>query len=134
MKTLVVQHNKISGPDATCSYKIEFSVDESQSERLLDFVRGLKKGTELLLMAYDTNKEENEIKDLVDESPEDSKKRLNKRMHVLVTEIAENKNMKTDDIKTILKKFLIEKKYIKESTAELDVKGYAAAIYYLSNF
>jgi CO dehydrogenase nickel-insertion accessory protein CooC1 len=125
------QFNKQSGPDAISQHKIEFTVDESQKEGLYNFCKSVSKGTELLLIILDTNKEENEIKELIDEKPEQTKVRLFKRMHALINNIAESKERKPEEIKDSLKEFLIKRKYIKESTKELDIKGLAAAIYYL---
>lgn len=131
MKILICHYNKISGPDATASFKIEFTVDESQSERFYNFIWKLKKGTELMLTAYETDKEE-EIKELLVETSEQTKVRLNKQMHAMINDIADNKGLEATEIKETLKKYLIEKDYIKKSTSELNIKGYSAAIYYLA--
>lgn len=124
-------YNKISGPDATASYKIEFVVDESQRNGILDLAKNLQKGSELLLLVFETNKEEEEIKELVNEDLVQTKNRLYKRMHALMNEIAESKKITPEQVKDSLKEFLTRKKYIEKSTKELDLKGLAAAIYYL---
>lgn len=131
MKIIGAMFNKIAGPDATSSYKVEFSVDESQREGVLELAKRLKKGTELLLLIFETNEEESEVKELVNEDPKETKARFYKRIHAMINDIAEDKNLKSKDIKDSLKKFLIQKKYMKKSTKELDLKGLAAAIYYL---
>jgi nucleotidyltransferase/DNA polymerase involved in DNA repair len=133
MKIIGCSFNKQSGPDATNTYKLEFAIDESQRNGLLDLAKSLKKGSEVLLLIFDAVKEENEIKELVNETPEQTKSRFNKRMHALINEISLEKKISTDLIKESLKKFLIGKKLIKESTKELDLNGYSMAIYYLSN-
>ena len=132
MKIFGTQFGKISGPDATNSYNITFTLDESQRKSLRDLIE-LKKGTELLMLLFETNKDNDEIQEITDETEEQLKTRFNKRMHALINTIASEKNIKTIEIKKILKDFLIKKKYIKESTSELSIKGFAAAIYYLQN-
>ena len=133
MRIIGAQYNKISGPDATASYKIEFMVDESQRNGVLDLAKSLKKGSELLLLVFETNKEEEEIKELVNEEPAQTKNRLYKRMHALINDIAESRNLSPEEIKNSLKEFLIKKKYIEKSTRELDMKGLAAALFYLQS-
>jgi len=131
MKILGAMFNKISGPDATATYKVEFVVDESQRsgvKELLDF----KKGTSVILAIHEINEIE-KIQEIVNETPEETKKRYYKRMHALINEIARNKSMDAADIKTSLKAFLLNKNYIKESTKDLTVEGLAAAIHYLLN-
>jgi spore germination protein YaaH len=133
MKLLHCQFNKQSGPDATSQFKIEFTVDESQKDLFYKFVNDLNKGTELLIMAFNAVKDEKEITDIATESPKETKTRFNKRMHAMINQIASEKQMKPEEIKKLLKDYLIKKNLIKESTAELDLNGYASAIYYLES-
>ena len=133
MRIIGAQFNKIGGPDATSSYKIEFMVDESQRDGVLDLAKNLRKGSELLLLVFETNKEEEEIKELVSEEPAQTKNRLYKRMHALINDIAESKKLSPEEVKNSLKEFLVKKKYIEKSTRELDLRGLAAAIYYLQS-
>jgi len=133
MKVLGVSYNKISGPDATASYKIEFIVDESQREGVLELAKTLRKGSELLLLVFNVKTEEKEIDELVTEKPAETRTRLFKRMHAMLNDIAADKRMKPADVKKILRDFLIKKKYIKTSTKELNINGLAAAIFYLNS-
>lgn len=133
MKIIGCQFSKHNGPDATNTHKIEFSVDEAQQESMYDFVRKVKKGTEVLLLAYITGEDDSEITSLITESDDQTRTRLNKRMHAIINDIATNKNKTPVEIKKLLKKYLIEKKCIVKSSAELDIKGLAMAIYYLEN-
>ena len=133
MKVLGVSYNKISGPDATASYKIEFIVDESQREGVLELAKTLRKGSELLLLVFNVKTEEKEIDELVTEKPAQTRTRLFKRMHAMLNDIAADKRMKPAEVKKILRDFLIKKKYIKKSTKELNINGLAAAIFYLSS-
>jgi len=131
MKILGCQFNKQSGPDAISQHKIEFTIDESQKDGLYDFCKTVKKGSELLLLIFDANVEEEEIKELVNEEPTQTKVRLYKRMHAMINDIAETKKKTPQEIKDSLRDFLIRKKYIEKSTKELDMRGLAAAIYFL---
>jgi len=127
------QFNRVSGPDATSSYKIEFVVDESQRSGVLNLANQMKKGTELLLMIFESSADSDELKEMATESTEETRIRLNKRMYALMNDIAAEKKISLIDVKKTLKTFLIKKKYIEKSTSELDIKGIAAAIFYLSS-
>ena len=131
MQILGVQFNKQSGPDAVSQHKLEFTIDESQKEGLYNFCKTVKKGTELLLLIFETNVEEAEIKELVSEDPEKTKERLFKRIHAMINDIAKDKKLDPKVIKETLKDFLRQKKYLVKSTKELDLKGLAAAVYFL---
>jgi len=133
MYILGAQYDKHNGPGAVRQHKIGFTVDESQQDGLYDWLKSVKKGTQVLLMIFNTETEEEEIKDLVTENPEQTKQRLFKRMHALINQIADSKKIEFVEVKTSLKTFLINKKYIVKSTKELSIEGLAAAIYYLSN-
>jgi guanylate kinase len=132
MEVFGAQYNRIGGPDATSSYKIEFVVDESQRDGVLNLAKKLKKGSQLLLLIFDTT-EETELNDLVNEDPKETKERLYKRIHAMINNIAADKKLDSKEIKDSLKKFLIQKKYMIKSTKELDLKGLASAIWYLQN-
>ncbi len=127
------QFHKQSGPDAIQTYHLEFAIDETQRNGVLDLAKSLKKGSEVLLLIFDMSKEESEVKELVNESPEETRTRLNRRMHAMISEIAKARNRTSEEIKKSLKEFLISKKYIKQSTKELTIEGLASAIYYLKN-
>jgi hypothetical protein len=132
MKTIGAQFNKISGPDATASYKVEFTVDESQRksiQSLLDY----KKGTSVLLMIFDIENEKTDLNEIANETPDEMLKRLNKQMHALIGDIAENSKIDKSVVKSKLKEYLIKRGLIQESTSELDTNGFAIAIYYLRN-
>lgn len=133
MKILGCQFNKHNGPDATNTHKIEFTVDESQQESMYDFIRQTKKGTEVLLLVYVTGKDDQEIQALSTESEDDTRTRLNRRMHAIINDIAATQHKTPVEIKDVLKKYLIAKKCIVKSSAELDIRGLAIAIYYLEN-
>ncbi|MFA5174610.1 MAG: hypothetical protein WC438_05510 [Candidatus Pacearchaeota archaeon] len=131
MTVIGAQFNKISGPDATSSYKIEFVVDESQRSGVLNLANQMKKGTELLLMIFESDVDSEEIKEMATETTEETRSRLNKRMYAMMNDIAADKKIDLIEVKKTLKSFLIKRKYIVKSTSELDIKGIAAAIFYL---
>ena len=132
MKSIRAQFNKLNGPDATSSYKIEFTIDESQRAQLTQILE-LKKHTEVLLNMYVTGEDDEEMHELITENEDDTKTRLNRRMHALMSEIATNSGKNKEDIKKILKEYLIKKECIVKSSSELDIRGFALAIYYLEN-
>ncbi len=133
MRILGVQFDKHSGPDAVKQHKVTFTVDETQQEGMYKFLQSVNKGSELLLLIFDAVKEENEMKEFADEDPKQAKVRLYKRMHAMINEISSSKKITPEDIKNSLKDLLVKKKYIEKSTKELDLKGLAAAIFYLQN-
>jgi hypothetical protein len=131
MHILGVQFNKQGGPDGSHQHKLEFTIDESQKKGLYNFCDSVKKGTELLLLIFDTTEEENEVKELVNEKPEETKKRLYKRIHAIINDISTEKKLDTKVIKDSLKQYLIQKKLMISSTKELDLRGLSIALYYL---
>lgn len=133
MKIVGAQFDKHNGPDATNSHKISFTVDELQQESMYDFIRQVKKGTEVLLLVYVTGDDAQEINALSTESDNDTRVRLNKRMHAIINDVASSQKKTPIEIKNILKKYLIDKKCIVKSSAELDIRGLAIAIYFLEN-
>lgn len=132
MQILGAQWDKHNGPDGVNSHKIQFVVDDSQRECLKQLI-DLKKGTEVMLLLYVVGKDDDEINKLAVESEDDTRKRLNKRMHAMISDIATAQNKTPDEIKIALKRYLIQSKCIVESSSELDVKGLAIAIYYLEH-
>jgi hypothetical protein len=130
MKILAAQFSKISGPDAVSSYKVEFTVDESQRRGVQNLL-SYKKGTSLLLFLYDVEKDEKKILEIKDETPDQTRTRFNKRMYALMRQIADEKDIEINIVKNSLKDFLKEKKMIKTSLKELDTNQIASAIYYL---
>ncbi len=125
---LGVSFDKMAGPDATCSYKLVFEVDESQREGLIQ-IMNYKKGTNLLLFIFDNDED---LSSFTQETDKEAKRRFYNHMQVMINSIAERKKMKPEEVKTILKDYLKAKKLIKESTTELDLNGLSAAIYYLT--
>lgn len=134
MLTGVAQFDKLSSEDAVKQCKLSFTVDATQKEwlkKLWDF----DKGATFLVTLLDIDEViVNANKSMHDETEKEVCIRLQKRMHIMIKEIAKEKNLQVEDIKVLLRKQLITANHMKKSTAELTVKGYAAAIYYLHNF
>lgn len=122
----------ISSSPSNKSYKVNFVADETQREGILKIANNLKFGSEVLVLVMDVENEKKEISDLSTESPEETKKRFNKLLHARIREVAERNNVPEEEIKIDLKKYLIDKKLIKLSSAELDINGLAIAIQYIS--
>ena len=134
MLTGVAQFDKLSSEDAVKQCKLSFTVDATQKEwlkKLWDF----DKGATFLVTLLDIDEViVNANKSMHDETEKEVCIRLQKRMHIMIKEIAKEKNLQVEDIKALLRKQLITANHMKQSTTELTVKGYAAAIYYLHNF
>lgn len=130
MKTIKAQYNKLSGPDITSSYKIEFIIDESQRSCLSELLT-LRKGTEVILSM--NHLDDIDIVELDNETEDETRKRLNKKMHAMIGDVAGAQCKPTAKIKQDLKDMLVQKGLLKESTSELDIKGFAYAIYLLEN-
>ena len=130
MNILQVQFNKVSGPDAVNTHKIEFVVDDSQRESL-KCLYDYRKGESLLMVLF--NVESEGIEDINEETPNQMKRRFQKRMHALINAKASEHSKTPEEIKDIVKKYLIKKGYMKKSSSELNIKGYAVAIHYLTS-
>ncbi len=133
MKIFAAQYDSHSGPRADRSFRLVLTVDETQSKALFNLVAGTPKGTEFLFLAFHTTEEEQDIKNLVEEDSKQTKLRLYKQMHALITKVALESNKDGGEIKKMLKEYLFTRNYIKKSTKELDLRGLSAAIYYLRN-
>lgn len=133
MKIFAGQYDSHHGPRADRSFRLTLTIDETQSKSLFDLVAGTPKGTEFLFLAFETNKEESTINDLVEERPEDTRKRLFKRVHAMINTVSNETGKEPIVIKNALKDYLKRRKYMKKSTKELDLNGLAAAIYFLQN-
>jgi len=133
MEIIGAQFYKLSGPDATSNYQISFMVDESQRKGILDLAGKIEKGKDLVLMIHIEDDDE-DIKNLIGDSSEKMKEKLFKQIHAKINEISKEKNKDKEEIKKTLRALLKKKKYLTESTKELDENGLAAAIYYLTHY
>jgi hypothetical protein len=129
MYVIIAQFNTQGGPYSGKNYKIVFDIDETQKEGALNLAAACDKGTELLLLAFKTQKEESNS--LLNESQEETRKRFFRQMYAMIHEAAKRKNKKPEEIKTLLKEFLIRRKFIVSSSKELNIDGLAAAIYFI---
>jgi hypothetical protein len=132
MEIFSASFNGVSATPSTKSYKISLIADETQREGLLKLANNLTFGSEVLVLVFDLEKERKDIENLNNESPEDTKKRFNRMLHARIREVAVKKGVSEDELKKELKSYLIEKKLIKTTTADLDIGGYAIAIQYIS--
>jgi len=129
MISLPVQFARHSGPNAIGDHSLVFTIDESIDMGAFNPTR-IKRGTQFMMVLIESDKEDMPKQS---ETPEETKSRFQKRMYALMNELAELSGKDKREIKELLKKFLIEKGKIKESTTELDIEGYAFAIYYIQS-
>ena len=106
---------------------ISLSVDSAFSKQITD-VLNIENGSRLLVRI--------EVADEQKEVPQnnDTKEKFRKTMHVKIREVADSRDKTEKEIKDSLKAILIGKGIIKESTTELDLKGYAIACNLLDNW
>jgi hypothetical protein len=128
MRILGARFYKLNSTGPTREYRITFSFDETQKAGALDFVKEIDESTDLILMVFDSSKEGDK---LVTETPEQTRARFFKHMHGLIDRTAKLVDKTPTEVKENLKQFLINKKYIVKSSKELDLRGLAAAIFYL---
>ena len=100
---------------------ISLSIDKAYSDQIIDVVKE-QIGTEFIVYLEKVTNESSLNEDNVE-----LKDRFWRKMHILITELAEKQGIKKEDCKDIFKKQLIKIGAIKESTKELDVKGLAKA-------
>lgn len=132
MYIFAAQFDTQRGPDAVNTYKITLAIDETQmNEDCWKFLQS-RKGQTYLLVAHDVKELEKDSSFAnPQETVNETKRRLQKRLHTMIIKVAEEKKKKPAEIKSALKKMLIEKDYMEESTSELSIEGYAAGIYLL---
>lgn len=100
---------------------ITFSVDRAYSDQIIDVIRK-EIGTEFVIYLEDVTSETNLNEDSVQ-----VRERFVHKMHALLGELAELSGRDKEAEKTSLKKELIKKGLIKESTKELNLKGLGIA-------
>lgn len=83
-------------------------------------------GKEYIVVMIPTDSPESE--EFRNESPEETKERFQKRMHALITELAELEGATPEEMKKVLKKEWIDEGIIMKSTTELTIPGYAERI------
>lgn len=114
MIILPAQFDGHRGPDVVGQHKIVFTVDESVD--ISDFnPMKIKKGTQYFLVLLDMN-EPNDEKNIHIQV----KEKMNKKLHALMSELAELKGMSMDVLKTELKN-----EFNVEHTNEMSLKQYA---------
>mgnify|MGYP001575661219 FL=1 len=99
---------------------ISLSVDSAFSKQITD-VLNIENGSRLLVR-IEVADEEKEVA-----QNNDTKEKFRKTMHVKIREAATKTGLTEKEIKDGLKLRLRQKNLIKESTTELDIKGYAIA-------
>lgn len=128
MIIIPLQYEKHSGPDAIGDHKFTFSMNESVNlgESFKDLI-STKKGKEFIVILLD-NSQGQEADEFRNETPEETLKRFQKHLHVVITDRAKILQISPEQLKQELKDELKKQNIIKESSTELDLKGYAIAI------
>ena len=102
MITLPVQFDRHTGPNVIGEHKLVFSIDESIDWGYFNPVK-IKKGTQFMMVLLDLKKRDDEkpVKERLrkDETEEDTKMRLQRRMHSLIQDWAELSGKKKEEVK-----------------------------------
>lgn len=132
MLSFIGQFNTQNGPNGANQYRLSLDIDETHKDGFVPIMKYTKGDTFLVLM-IPIDDEFRTIGEAINESDSETKLRLNKQMHALIKEIAATQSLTVTEVRTSLKDMLKKKGYLNSSTAELDVRGFAAAIYILQN-
>jgi hypothetical protein len=132
MLSFIGQFNTQNGPNGANQYRLSLDIDETHKDGFVPIMKYTKGDTFLVLM-IPIDDEFRTIGEAINESDSETKLRLNKQMHALIKEIATTQSLTVTEVRTSLKDMLKKKGYLNSSTAELDVRGFAAAIYILQN-
>lgn len=132
MLSFIAQYDKHQGPDGAHQYKLILDIDESHKagfKGIMEFT----KGDTFLVSLLPINDEFATVGEAMNETEEMTIIRLRKQMHALIRNVAEKEGISIDEVRASLKEMLKQKKYLKTSTSELDIKGFSAGIYLLQN-
>jgi len=132
MLSFIAQYDKHHGPDGAHQYKLILDIDESHKAGLKS-IMDCSKGDTFMILMLPVDEEFGNMSEATTESEDMTINRLRKQMHALIREVSAKNGLTTDETRLNLKELLKKKKCIKESTSELDVKGFATAIYILQN-
>ena len=127
MIILPLQWDNHRGPDAIGQHKLTFTLDESLQVDEFNPM-SIKKGTQFMVILI-----EDVGGALPQETVDEATKRFQRRMHALITELAERDGVTQVQYKNEFKQLLQRLNIIKESTKELDLQGYSRAINILNN-
>ena len=100
---------------------IQLSVDRAYSQDILELI-GKEIGTQFVVHLEDVTQDTNLHRD-----PDELQVRFMNKLHVLLAELANIKDVKPAKAKEVLRTELKNRKLIEKSTTELDVKGLAIA-------
>lgn len=100
---------------------ISFSVDRMYSDNIVEVIKN-EIGTEFIVYLENVTSETSLNADNIE-----LREKFGRKLHALLKDLASVKKCKPEEVKTVLKQYLKDKKLIKESTTELDLKGLAIA-------
>ena len=134
MLSFIAQFNKQDGPNGAHQYQLKLDIDEAHRAGFLPITQKYTKGDTFLVTMIPIDSENfTKFGEAINETKEITKKRFRNQMYVLIKEVAKERNISENDIKTELKKKLKQQKYLEKSTSELEIDGFSAAIYLLQN-
>lgn len=114
-------------------WKLMLDIDDSHRQGLIPLIQNAQMGDTYLTLMIPIDDNFISMGEAVNETEESIILRLRKQAHALIRDVAKEKGLTVDEVRTSLKDMLSKKGYLKESLKELDIKGYAAAIYILRN-
>lgn len=129
MLKFIAQFNSQHGPNGASQYILRIDIDSIHKDGFLP-INQYPKGSTFLVFMLPLDELNN---DSITETDDEIKHRFQKQMYALIRERAKERNEQISKIKLDLKEMLKKKKFLETSTSELDLKGYAAAIYLLEN-
>jgi len=116
------QYDYHRGPDSIGQHKFTFDVDESRINDVGELMK-TKKGTEFIVTMESVVVDDKDMdEDLIQETPQQTLTRFQKRFHSLISEIAKMKNKTPEEIKETIKKRLIREGKIEKSTKEMSIE------------
>lgn len=133
MLSFIAQFNKQDGPNGASQYKLVLDIDEAHKSGFTPIITDHVKGDTFLVLMLPVDENFASFGEVVNETNDATTARLRKQMHALIREVAKEKGLSVDEVKTSLREMLKKRGQIEMSTKELSVKGFAAAIYLLQN-
>lgn len=108
--------------------KVVFSMDHKTQKKAFSALSTLDRGQQLMMVIFDVEKYNLEIREMSTETPEQTKTRFRKKMYAEMSKIAKRLGKTDAEIKSSLKHMLAERGLISSSSSELDTDGLVIAI------
>lgn len=121
MLKIIAQYNNHRGPTATGEHKLTFDIQKEFAQSMYAVLQKLEKHPQVI-MYLDILESKEQAEELVNETDEQKKVRLNKKIHVLFDQIANEKDITKAEVKEEIKTMMIKKDIIKKSLSELTIE------------